>query len=168
MPSSTDLAVDVAGGRGDLYADFVVQDVIPFVEKNYNIGGSAEMRGVGGSSMAGMTSIYIGTKYNEFFSKFGFMSPALWCFKSEFKSYLPTVNNFKKDDRIYMDIGRKESSDPLYTRFPEEYLEGADYIYSILKDKCGNILYNIDNDGEHTMPSITKHLPIMLRYLWDY
>ncbi|MGL4677630.1 MAG: alpha/beta hydrolase [Brevinema sp.] len=167
IPGWTDVKVSSAGGRGDFYADFVVNTVIPFVEQNYNIGGSPQMRGIGGSSMAAMESLYIGTKYNRLFTRFAFMSPALWCFKKEFMNYLQMISSFKNQDRIYMDIGRKESSDPLYRDFPQEYLEGADWIYGVLKTKCLDILYRIDEEGEHNMPSIARHLPLMFRYLWS-
>ena len=167
IPGWTDVAVSSAGGRGDIYADFIIQDIIPSIEKKYSIGGSAKMRGIGGSSMAAMASIYIGTKYNTIFSRFGFMSPALWCFKDEFTQYISTIEPFKKYDRIYMDIGRKETSDVTYKDFEKIYLEGADIIYQLLKEKSQNILYYIEEEGEHNMLSIRRRLPMMFRYLWE-
>ncbi|MGL5956034.1 MAG: alpha/beta hydrolase-fold protein, partial [Brevinema sp.] len=39
IPGWTDVTVTSAGGRGDLYADFIAGEVIPFVENQYRIGG---------------------------------------------------------------------------------------------------------------------------------
>ena len=167
LPSWTDLKVKSAGGRGDLYADFVIKTVLPFVESEYSIGGSADKRGIMGSSMSAIASLYVGTKYNELFTRFGILSPALWCFKEECTSYLESISPFKSGDRLYMDIGRKESSDPAYKNFSKEYLEGAHTIYGLLKDKVPNINFQIDEVGEHNMPSISRHLPLMFRYLWS-
>ncbi|MGL4388511.1 MAG: alpha/beta hydrolase [Brevinema sp.] len=167
IPSWTDVTVDKAGGRGDIYADFIIQKVLPLIEQEYSIGGSALLRGIGGSSMAAMISIYMGSKYNQLFSKFAFLSPALWCFEKEFSSYLIDIKPFKAGDRIYMDIGRKESSDPATKNFPEIYLQGANFIYDNLKNKAPNIMFAIDEHGEHNMPSISKRFPTALRYLWS-
>lgn len=167
LPSWTDVKVKLAGGRGDLYAEFVVKTILPSIESEYNIGGSADKRGMMGSSMAAISSLYIGTKYNELFSRFGILSPALWCFKEECTTYLKSITPFKAGDRLYMDIGRKESSDPAYTDFNKEYLDGAQVIYGLLKDKVPNINFQIDEDGEHNMSSISRHIPFMFRYLWS-
>ena len=167
LPSLTDLKVTSAGGRGDFYADFVVKTVLPDIESKYNIGGSADKRGMMGSSMAAIASLYIGTKYNELFSRFGILSPALWCFKEDCTVYLKSIAPFKSGDRLYMDIGRKETSDPMYKDFNKEYLEGAHVIFGLIKDKVPNINFQIDEEGEHNMPSTSKHVPIMFRYLWS-
>ena len=167
LPSWTDIKVKSAGGRGDLYADFVIKTILSFVESEYNIGGSADKRGIMGSSMAAIASLYVGTKYNELFTRFGILSPALWCFKEECTTYLESISPFKSRDRLYMDIGRKESSDPTYKDFNKEYLDGANTIYELLKDKVPNINFQIDEEGEHNMPSISRHLPFMFRYLWS-
>ncbi len=136
IPTYTDVVVDSAGGRGDQYADFVCNEIIPFVEGAHNIGGSPEMRGIAGQSMGAMATIYIGTKYNELFTKFGLLSPALWCFKEEFKSYMADIKPFKKGDRIYMDMGRQESSDPEYEDFPREYLCLLQEVFPATVTKC--------------------------------
>ena len=167
LPSYTDVLVTKAGGRGDQYADFIVQKIIPFVEKRYSIGGNVQKRGIGGSSMAAMASMYIGTKYNNLFSRFSFMSPALWCFEKDFTKYLKDIAPFKDGDKIYMDIGRKETSDPAYKGFEKVYLDGAQNIYNLLKDKAPNISFLIEAEGEHNMPSISKRMAQMFRYLWN-
>lgn len=167
IPSWTDVTVDSVGGRGEAYAEFVTQTILPFIESSYPIGGSPELRGMGGPSMAALASLYIGTQYLDLFSRFAFLSPALWCFEKEFTAYLKKIPPFKKGDRVYMDIGRKESSDPAVEEFPKVYLEGAHLIYNALKEKAPNIMFYIDEEGEHNIPSISRRLPTAFRYLWS-
>lgn len=167
IPSWTEVETDAAGGRGEAYAEFVTQTILPFIEGRYPVGGSAALRGIGGSSMAAMASIYIGGQYPGLFSRFAFLSPALWCFEKEFTRYVQNIPPFKKGDRVYMDIGRKESSDPAVEDFPKMYLEGAQLIYNALGAKAPNIMFYIDEEGEHSIPSICRRLPMAFRYLWS-
>lgn len=164
LPSWPDNIIQEVGGRGDIYADYLINTILPFVEKEYSIGGCSRLRGIAGSSMGAMISLYIGTKYNELFSYFGFLSPALWCFKQEYINYLQTIPSFKINDKIYIEIGRKESSDPQYTQFNQEYLEGAYTIFDLLKNKAPNLVFAIDENGEHDMPSISTHFLHMIKF----
>jgi len=154
------------GGRGNIYSQYLANEIIPFIEQEYNIGGVSQLRAIAGFSMGAMISLYIGTEYNDLFSKFGFLSPALWCFKEEYIQYLSTIKPFKPSDKIYIDIGRKETSDILFSQFNQEYLDGAYKIFDLLKNKASDLLFYIDEYGKHDMPSISRHFIKMIHYFW--
>ncbi|MGL4524690.1 MAG: alpha/beta hydrolase [Spirochaetia bacterium] len=155
------------GGRGEQYAQYIVEHIIPFLEKTYPIGGTKEMRGVAGISMGGMMSLYMGCIYNAYFSRIAVISPALWCFQTPFHDFLQRINHFSKGDRVYLDIGRTEGANtPGHHDFSQIYLEGAQKIHRALQDHVPNLLFYIDEDGEHNMRSIARRFPLMLTYLW--
>ena len=66
------------GGEGDDYLDFLVNNLKPYIDKNYRTLPDREHTGIGGSSMGGFISLYGGLKYQEVFSKIAAFSPAIF------------------------------------------------------------------------------------------
>ena len=56
-------------GANPQQADFIVQDVLPVLEKNYNIKSGPENRGLMGASFGGVTSLYTAWKYPNVFHR---------------------------------------------------------------------------------------------------
>jgi predicted alpha/beta superfamily hydrolase len=94
------------GGKGDLYTDFIVNDVLPKLHGKYPI---TEVY-LGGSSLGGLITLTTILQFpNQFAGAFG-LSNAWWFAEkqilqriSEFEGILP---------KFYMDIGTQESQDP--------------------------------------------------------
>lgn len=66
------------GGDGDLYADFIVETLKPYIDENYRTLPGREHTGVMGSSLGGLISFYIAHKHQDVFSKAGIFSPSFW------------------------------------------------------------------------------------------
>ncbi len=66
------------GGDGDLYAQFIVETLKPYIDENYRTKPGREFTGVMGSSLGGLISHYISIKYQDVFSKAGIFSPSYW------------------------------------------------------------------------------------------
>lgn len=66
------------GGKGDLYLDFIVQQLKPKIDSTYNILKEAKHTAIFGSSLGGLISLYAVVKYPEIFGKAGIFSPAFW------------------------------------------------------------------------------------------
>lgn len=65
-------------GKGKQYVEFLVGTLIPFVEEKYRIRTEAKNRGIGGSSMGGLISLYAGLTRPDVFGKMMVFSPSLW------------------------------------------------------------------------------------------
>jgi predicted alpha/beta superfamily hydrolase len=65
-------------GEGDLYVDFIVNTLKPFIDRKYRTLPSKLNTIVAGSSMGGLISYYAMLKYPEVFGKTGIFSPAFW------------------------------------------------------------------------------------------
>jgi len=66
------------GGDGELYAQFIVETLKPFIDENYRTKPERENTGVMGSSLGGLISHYIAIKHQDVFSKSGIFSPSYW------------------------------------------------------------------------------------------
>jgi len=69
---------DYGGGDGDLYAQFIVETLKPYIDANYRTKPEQPFTGVMGSSLGGLISHYIAVKYQDVFSKAGVFSPSYW------------------------------------------------------------------------------------------
>lgn len=65
-------------GLGNLYADFLVQTLKPFVDKNYRTKRNKKNTSIAGSSMGGLISLYTVLKYPKVYGSAGIFSPAFW------------------------------------------------------------------------------------------
>ncbi|HKQ48844.1 MAG TPA: alpha/beta hydrolase-fold protein [Phycisphaerae bacterium] len=97
-----------AGGKGDAYAKFLVEEVKPFIDKTYRTKPDRENTGVAGSSMGGLISLHICRKYPKMFSRCGVISPALmWNDRSILKE-LESDHKWMKGMRVWVDMGSEE------------------------------------------------------------
>ena len=71
------------GGKGDLYLDFIIETLKPYVDLNYRTLTDHDHTIIWGSSLGGLMSLYAVIKYPETFGKAGIFSPAFWINKNE-------------------------------------------------------------------------------------
>ncbi|MFH5837012.1 alpha/beta hydrolase [Proteiniclasticum sp. C24MP] len=97
-------------GKGNEFAAFLVEELIPQVEEKYPISRNREDRFLAGSSMGGLITAYIGAKYPEIFSSLGVFSLASWVSEKPFLKMLNEEGDFK-DMRFFIQVGTEESRD---------------------------------------------------------
>ena len=68
----------LGGGRAHRYGKFLLDEVRPFVLQRYRIAGGVENTGIGGSSLGGLLSLYLGLRWPQIFGKIAALSPSLW------------------------------------------------------------------------------------------
>ena len=94
-------------GEGDLYVDFIVNTLMPFIEKNYRVKKCKGDTFIAGSSMGGLISFYAILKYPRVFGAAGVFSPAFWI-TPQLKDIDPQKAK-KLKGRIYFYAGQQES-----------------------------------------------------------
>jgi len=65
-------------GEGDLYVDFMVKTLMPYINKKYRTVKKGKQTIIAGSSMGGLISLYAMLKYPKKFGKAGVFSPSFW------------------------------------------------------------------------------------------
>jgi predicted alpha/beta superfamily hydrolase len=66
------------GGRADLYGRMLVEELKPYVDAAYKTKPGREHTGLGGSSLGGLVSLYLGLGRADTFGRVIAMSPSLW------------------------------------------------------------------------------------------
>ncbi len=148
-----------ANGGGKVYADFMVNTVIPYVEKNYN---TSSIRGVAGSSSGGIEAFYIGMEHMDKFRYVGALSPAFLLFdKSVWDSYLGAKDFSGNVPRVYFFNGN--GNDQLEKELYKDAvaMEGWLKAKGYPADKMKTV---VDNDGTHSEGFWAVYFPEMLSW----
>ena len=100
-------APKLGGGRANRYAKFLLEEVQPMVKGNYRVLGGAGNTGIGGSSLGGLVSVYLGLRRPNIFGKIAALSPSVWWNQRVILRFVETapVHPFP---RIWLDIGTRE------------------------------------------------------------
>lgn len=95
------------GGKADLYGRMLVEELKPFIDAHYRIRKEARHTGLGGSSLGGLASLYLGLKYPTIFGRVAVVSPSVWFANKQIVHYVDALPK-RPAVRIWMDIGTKE------------------------------------------------------------
>lgn len=99
------------GGKGDLYARFLVEEVKPFLDRTYRTDPSRDKTGVAGSSLGGLISLYIVWRHPETFGRCGAVSPSLWWSDGWLlKQWEQADLSWAKAVRFWIDMGTAEGN----------------------------------------------------------
>lgn len=96
------------GGEGELYAQFIVNTLKPFIDATFRTMPNRENTCIGGSSMGGLISLYTALNYPAVFSKAAIFSPSFW-FSDTLQQFMNTVT-YSQAQRFYFLAGQNESS----------------------------------------------------------
>ncbi len=95
------------GGEADLYGRMVVEELKPFVDANYRTLPDRSHTALGGSSLGGLVTMYLGLQYPNVFGKLAITSPAAYWGDEEIvrevKALRATTNQ-----RICLSVGSGE------------------------------------------------------------
>jgi predicted alpha/beta superfamily hydrolase len=99
----------LGGGEGRSYGRLLIEELKPLIDRSYRTLTGAESTGIGGSSLGGLISLFLGLEHPEVFGKLAVMSPSLWW---DHRSILGAVNRPgpRPDLRIWLDIGTAEGA----------------------------------------------------------
>ncbi|MFA7076345.1 MAG: alpha/beta hydrolase-fold protein [Candidatus Izemoplasmatales bacterium] len=154
--------IEINGGLGDLYLDWIMSTVIPHMKNNYPI--DDQKIYMAGSSMGGLISLYAGFKYPKTFKKIGAFSPAIWFCEKSIYEFIE--KNFHSSLSIYLDVGTEETSNVSIKNFNYIYLGGARKINNLLnRMKTKNLLYLEVIGGEHNEKSWAKRFKHFCNWL---
>jgi predicted alpha/beta superfamily hydrolase len=99
----------LGGGRADRYAKFLIQEVMPFIAGEYRILTGPSVTGVGGSSLGGLVSLYLGLKFPQSFGKIAALSPSVWWNQRSLQRFAASAT-VKSRPSVWLDIGTKEGT----------------------------------------------------------
>jgi predicted alpha/beta superfamily hydrolase len=102
----------LGGGKADAYGQIVVEELRPFVAQKYRTLAGPENCGMGGSSLGGLVTIYLGMRYPDVFGKLAILSPSVWWRDRVILGFVDKLPH-KTGQRIWLDMGTKEGKHAL-------------------------------------------------------
>jgi len=97
----------LGGGQAAEYGKMLVTELKPFIDQNYRTFSGRENTGIGGSSLGGLVSLYLGLDPRQIFGKVCAMSPSVWWRNRAIVKTVTRLKN-KPDVKIWLDIGTNE------------------------------------------------------------
>lgn len=95
------------GGKGEVYRRFLVEELKPFIDKTYRTRPDRASTSIGGSSLGGLISLYIGLSNPDIFGGIIVMSPSFWWANGWVSDWV-TKQKVRKDLRMWVDMGTQE------------------------------------------------------------
>ena len=98
------------GGKADLYGRMLVEEIKPFIDAQYRTLKGRSHTGLGGRSLGGLATLYLGLKYRSVFGNLAVVSPAAFWNDRMIVRYVESLRS-KTNQRISLSIGTAESAD---------------------------------------------------------
>jgi predicted alpha/beta superfamily hydrolase len=151
------------GGKGLLYGRMMAEEIKPFIDSEYRTMQGPEHTGLGGSSLGGLISLFVGLLYPHVFGKLAVLSPSVWW---NGRAILHTVRTVKPATRprIWLDIGTQEGD------WPERMVQDVRSLRDALIEKGWRggetLAYFEDEGGTHSEVAWRTRFGPMLRFLF--
>jgi predicted alpha/beta superfamily hydrolase len=97
----------LGGGRADRYGRFLLEEVMPFMRREYRVQEGPWRTGIGGSSLGGLVSLYLGMSRSDVFGKIAALSPSVWWNQRVIHKFAASVP-LHSHPLIWLDIGTRE------------------------------------------------------------
>jgi enterochelin esterase-like enzyme len=155
----------MGGGEANAYGRLIVDELIPFIGKRYRTLPGREHTGLGGSSLGGLVSLYLGLEYQHIFGRLAVLSPSVWWNHRSILNLLRAAT-IEERARIWLDTGDAEGA---------RTVKDTNRLYTQLI-KCGwepdgdaskgNLHYEVASGGTHSEEAWATRVWPMLRFLF--
>ena len=99
----------MGGGEADKYGDLLTRELMPWIADNYRVRHDRENTGMGGSSLGGLVTLYLGLRYPHVFGKLAILSPSVWWNHKSILGYLNEhAPQMWERPRVWLDVGDRE------------------------------------------------------------
>ena len=98
-----------AGGDADLYGRMLTEEVKPFIDATYRTLPDQADTGLGGSSLGGLVTLYLGLSYPHIFGRLAVLSPSVW-WDGRVILRVVRMTQPKPRQKIWLDIGTGEGA----------------------------------------------------------
>jgi len=150
----------LGGGRADRYGKFLLEEVKPFMQREYRVEDGPNRTGIGGSSLGGLVSLYLGMLRPDVFGKIAALSPSVWWNQRVIHTFAAGMQ-VESRPRIWLDIGTREGP-----RIVEDVERYRDILLRRGWQYEQNLHYERIEGAEHTESAWAKRVGPFLRFLY--
>ncbi len=97
------------GGKGEAHGRMLVEELKPFIDAAYRTRPEAASTGVGGSSLGGLVSLYLGLRHSGVFWRLAVISPSAW-WGDRYLARRVKALSHKPPLRIWLSVGTEEGA----------------------------------------------------------
>lgn len=150
--------------QGKRYPEFMLREVLPFIEKQYRVAKGPEHTGIGGSSLGGLISLYTAIAATGTFGRLLIESPSLYMAGRAILKDARSLVDWAH--RVYLGIGTRESGnenrDAVYVEDLRE-LEAILRRHGLGPDRLQVI---VQQDANHSEAAWAARFPEALAFLF--
>jgi predicted alpha/beta superfamily hydrolase len=152
----------MGGGEADSYGLLLTRELMPFIAARYRVRTEREWTGMGGSSLGGLVTLYLGLRYAQYFSRLAVLSPSVWWNHKSILSYLrERAPQIPEKPRVWLDVGEGEG---------RRTIDNAGQLNQRLVAQGWrpgeNLHFERVEGGTHDEASWATRVPPMLRFLF--
>ena len=150
---------NLGGGKANLYGRLMVEELKPWVDRNYRTLDGPANTGVGGSSLGGLLSLYLGLTWPQVFGRLAVLSPSVWWARGEMLQYVRRTRPEPRP-RIWLDVGLGEG--PVM-------IKKCDELHRLLERRGwrkGEMRYLRVPGARHNEDAWAKRVDPLLRFLF--
>lgn len=144
---------------------WLIDVVKPYIDQTYRTWSHREATAMGGSSMGGMISLYAAIKYNDVFSKFAVVSPAVSMAMTHFMNDIE-FSAIHPDTRIIFTWGTEEWITRNWEKTMHRNILKLEMAIQIKQPECRT--YRLRQEGGlHNEATWESQLPVIVPFLWE-
>ena len=99
----------MGGGEADAYGKLLTKELMPWIADKYRVRQDRESTGMGGSSLGGLVSLFLGLRHPEVFGRLALLSPSVWWNHKSILGYLNEhAPQMWERPRVWLDVGDGE------------------------------------------------------------
>lgn len=136
------------GGKGDLYLDFLIENVIPWIKPKFRVLTNRQNLGIMGSSLGGLISCYAGWTRPSIWMKSGCMSSSFWWNSRDFHGTILQTFPQPNHEIFYVDSGNccpEPTGDDHY-----QTAQVVNTMQKLGQKMNSTLFYYLDEGGQHS------------------
>jgi len=99
----------MGGGEANSYGLLLTRELMPWIARRYRVRTEREATGLGGSSLGGLVTLYLGLRHAEIFGRLAVLSPSVWWNHKSILGYLnERAPEIWERPRLWLDVGDRE------------------------------------------------------------
>jgi predicted alpha/beta superfamily hydrolase len=150
----------LGGGEGHAYGRLLIEELKPLLDREYRTLPGPESTALGGSSLGGLITLFLGFEHPEAFGKLAVLSPSIWWNNRSILSFVEAPIS-RPHLRIWLDIGTGEG---------EKHVRYTDQLFKLLKRKGWqedvDLAYQRVPDAYHSEDAWAERFDDVLRFLF--
>jgi predicted alpha/beta superfamily hydrolase len=150
------------GGEAAKYGRLITEELMPWIARHYRVRTDRASTGLGGSSLGGLVTLYLGLRHAQHFGKLAVLSPSIWWNHKSILGYLnERAPEIWERPRMWLDVGEREGRRTVHdVELLERRLKANGWV-------PGETLH-VEHvaDGTHDEPSWAARVRPMLRFLF--